>query len=276
MQTKLDFLIERVQKQNPQANIKKIRAAYECAAKAHEGQKRRNGEPYIIHPVAVAEIVVEMGLDTDSICAALLHDCIEDTEFGYKEIENKFGTPVAELVDGVTRLGMLRYSKEQEQFEDLRKMFLAMAKDIRVILIKLADRLHNARTFQFLPERKQRDKAPAAIGPYSQGIVVNGTAFFSGQIPLSPETGEVIGTTIREQTEQVMKNIQGLLESQNASFTDVVKTTCFLADMSDFAAFNEVYAKYFTGKPARSCVAVKDLPKGVLCEVETIAVIEEN
>ena len=145
MQTKLDFLIERVQKQNPQANIKKIRAAYECAAKAHEGQKRRNGEPYIIHPVAVAEIVVEMGLDTDSICAALLHDCIEDTEFGYKEIENKFGTPVAELVDGVTRLGMLRYSKEQEQFEDLRKMFLAMAKDIRVILIKLADRLHKAR-----------------------------------------------------------------------------------------------------------------------------------
>lgn len=128
MQTKLDFLIERVQKQNPQANIKKIRAAYECAAKAHEGQKRRNGEPYIIHPVAVAEIVVEMGLDTDSICAALLHDCIEDTEFGYKEIENKFGTPVAELVDGVTRLGMLRYSKEQEQFEDLRKMFLAMAR----------------------------------------------------------------------------------------------------------------------------------------------------
>ena len=108
-----------------------------------------------------------MGLDTDSICAALLHDCIEDTEFGYKEIENKFGTPVAELVDGVTRLGMLRYSKEQEQFEDLRKMFLAMAKDIRVILIKLADRLHNARTFQFLPERKQRDKALETMEIYA-------------------------------------------------------------------------------------------------------------
>ena len=167
MQNKLEFLLERVSKQNPQANIKKIRAAYECAAAAHEGQKRRNGEPYIIHPVAVAEIVVEMGLDTDSICAALLHDCIEDTEFGYKEIENKFGTPVAELVDGVTRLGMLRYSKEQEQFEDLRKMFLAMAKDIRVILIKLADRLHNARTFQFLPERKQRDKAQETMEIYA-------------------------------------------------------------------------------------------------------------
>ena len=117
--------------------------------------------------------------------------------------------------------------------------------------------------------------APAAIGPYSQGIVLNGIAFFSGQIPLSPETGEVVGTTIEEHTEQVMKNIQALLDSQGAGFTDVVKTTCFLADMADFAAFNEVYAKYFTGKPARSCVAVKALPKGVLCEVETIAAVKE-
>lgn len=167
MKNKIDFLIERVQKQNPASNVKKIRAAYECAAAAHEGQKRRNGEPYIIHPVAVAEIIVEMGLDTDSICAGLLHDCIEDTEFGYREIENKFGTSVAELVDGVTRLGMLRYSKEQEQMEDLRKMFMAMAKDIRVILIKLADRLHNARTFQYLPERKQRDKALETMEIYA-------------------------------------------------------------------------------------------------------------
>ncbi|MCI9150476.1 MAG: RidA family protein [Lachnospiraceae bacterium] len=114
------------------------------------------------------------------------------------------------------------------------------------------------------------NQAPAAIGPYSQGILVNGIAFFSGQIPLSPDTGEVVGTTIQEQTEQVMANIKALLESQNAAFTDVVKTTCFLADMADFAAFNEIYGKYFTGKPARSCVAVKALPKGVLCEVECI------
>ena len=119
-------------------------------------------------------------------------------------------------------------------------------------------------------------KAPAAIGPYSQGIIYNGIAFFSGQIPLNPETGDVAGTTIEEQAEQVMKNIQALLESQNAAFTDVIKTTCFLADMKDFAAFNEVYAKYFTGKPARSCVAVKALPKGVLCEVETIAYVGEE
>ena len=118
--------------------------------------------------------------------------------------------------------------------------------------------------------------APAAIGPYSQGIILNGIAFFSGQIPLSPETGEVVGTIIEEQTEQVMQNVKALLESQGASFTDVVKTTCFLADMGDFAAFNEIYAKYFTGKPARSCVAVKALPKGVLCEVETIAAVKED
>lgn len=117
--------------------------------------------------------------------------------------------------------------------------------------------------------------APAAIGPYSQGIVLNGIAFFSGQIPLSPETGEVVGTTIEEQAEQVMQNVKALLESQGAAFIDVVKTTCFLADMADFAAFNEVYAKYFTGKPARSCVAVKALPKGVLCEVEAIAAVKE-
>lgn len=116
--------------------------------------------------------------------------------------------------------------------------------------------------------------APAAIGPYSQGVIANGLLFASGQIPLSPETMEIVGTDITQQTQQVMKNIQGLLESQNLTFTDVVKTTCFLADMDDFAAFNLVYEQYFVGKPARSCVAVKTLPKNVLCEVETISVVK--
>ncbi|MBR5126908.1 MAG: RidA family protein [Roseburia sp.] len=114
--------------------------------------------------------------------------------------------------------------------------------------------------------------APAAIGPYSQAISANGFLFASGQIPLSPETGEVVGTTITEQAEQSCKNVGGILEANGLNFENVIKTTCFLADMGDFAAFNEVYAKYFTGKPARSCVAVKALPKGVLCEVEVIAV----
>lgn len=115
------------------------------------------------------------------------------------------------------------------------------------------------------------DKAPAAIGPYSQGIVVDKMLYSSGQIALDPATGAVVGETIVEQTEQVMKNLGAILEAVGADYAKVVKTTCFLADMNDFAAFNEVYAKYFTEKPARSCVAVKTLPKNVLCEVEVIA-----
>ena len=114
--------------------------------------------------------------------------------------------------------------------------------------------------------------APAAIGPYSQAIEANGFLFASGQIPLCPETGEVVGTTITEQAEQSCKNIGAILNATGLTFENVVKTTCFLEDMADFTAFNEVYAKYFVGKPARSCVAVKALPKGVLCEVEIIAV----
>ena len=116
--------------------------------------------------------------------------------------------------------------------------------------------------------------APGAIGPYSQAIILNGVVYTSGQVPLSPETGEVVGTTIEEQAEQVRKNLGAVLEAAGSSYEKTVKTTCFLADMNDFAAFNEVYGKYFTGKPARSCVAVKTLPKNVLCEVEAVAAVE--
>ncbi len=115
------------------------------------------------------------------------------------------------------------------------------------------------------------DKAPAAIGPYSQGMIADKLLFTSGQIAINPATGEIEGKDIVEQTEQVMKNLGALLEEAGCGYKDVVKTTCFLADMGDFAAFNEIYAKYFTEKPARSCVAVKALPKNVLCEVEVIA-----
>ena len=120
----------------------------------------------------------------------------------------------------------------------------------------------------------QTSNAPAAIGPYSQAKVVNGFVFASGQIPLNPATGEVEGTTIEAQAEQVMKNVGAILKEAGVGFENVVKTTCFLAEMADFAAFNSVYEKYFTGKPARSCVAVKKLPKNVLVEVEVIAAAE--
>lgn len=115
------------------------------------------------------------------------------------------------------------------------------------------------------------DKAPAAIGPYSQAIIANKFLFASGQIPINPETGNVEAVSIEDQTTQVMKNIGAILTEAGCGYENVVKTTCFLAQMSDFAAFNGVYEKYFPNKPARSCVAVKQLPKDVLCEVEVIA-----
>ena len=117
------------------------------------------------------------------------------------------------------------------------------------------------------------DKAPAAIGPYSQAMIHGDVVFTSGQIPVDPATGEVVGDTIQIQADQVMKNLGAVLEAAGTSFDNALKTTCFLADIEDFAAFNEVYAKYFTGRPARSCVAVKTLPKNVLCEVEVIAAV---
>jgi len=115
------------------------------------------------------------------------------------------------------------------------------------------------------------DKAPAAIGPYSQAIIANKMLFASGQIAINPATGNVEATTIEDQTTQVMKNIGAILTEAGCGYENVVKTTCFLAEMADFAAFNAVYEKYFPNKPARSCVAVKQLPKDVLCEVEVIA-----
>ena len=122
-------------------------------------------------------------------------------------------------------------------------------------------------------KRITTEKAPAAIGPYSQASVIGGLVYTSGQIAIVPESGNIEGKDITAQTEQVMKNLGEVLSSAGSSFEKAVKTTCFLADIADFAAFNEVYAKYFTTKPARSCVAVKDLPKGALVEVEVIAAV---
>ena len=122
-----------------------------------------------------------------------------------------------------------------------------------------------------MSNKVQTNKAPAAIGPYSQAVVVGNLIFTSGQIPLNPETGVLEGENITEQTHRVCKNLETVLSAAGGSLQSAVKTVCFLANMADFAAFNEVYAQYFTEKPARSCVAVKDLPKGALVEVEVVA-----
>lgn len=167
-EAKYQELISKIKGHIPSVDEKRIHDAYDCATEAHEGQKRRDGSDYVTHPIAVAEIVADMELDTDSVVAALLHDCIEDTELGYDKIKTKFGKEVADIVEGVSKLTKMPYaSKEEEQVESLRKMFLAMGKDIRVILIKIADRLHNMRTIEFHKPDKQREKALETMEVYA-------------------------------------------------------------------------------------------------------------
>ena len=162
-------LINSVRKYHPSTDISMIEKAYRVASVAHEGQKRKSGEPYIIHPLCVAIILADLELDKETIVAGLLHDAVEDTWMTYEEVEKEFGSEVALLVDGVTKLGQLSYSadKVEVQAENLRKMFLAMAKDIRVILIKLADRLHNMRTLQYMRPEKQQEKARETMDIYA-------------------------------------------------------------------------------------------------------------
>ena len=150
-------------------DIEKIKKAYSIASEAHAEQRRRSGEPYIIHPIAVAKILAEMGMDAESVCAALLHDVVEDTETTSEEIRSMFGESIEQLVDGVTKLGQipLSASKEEQQSENIRKMFLAMSRDIRVIIIKLADRVHNMRTLMHMPEEKRRYKARETLEIYA-------------------------------------------------------------------------------------------------------------
>ncbi len=163
-----DTMMRTIRRYAPYADETQIRKAYAFAQKRHEKQKRKSGEPYIIHPVAVAEIVAEMGLDTDAITSALLHDCLEDTATSYSELASEFGDTVASLVEGVTKLTRVEYaSLEEQQMENLRKMFLAMSRDIRVILIKIADRLHNMRTMQYQTPEKQISKSMETMEIYA-------------------------------------------------------------------------------------------------------------
>ena len=161
-------MMQAVQRYAPSADLEEIQKAYEYADRKHKDQLRKSGEPYIIHPLAVAEIVADLGLDVDSVIAALLHDCIEDTPTSHQDIAKKFGEPVAALVEGVTKLTRVQYvSKEEEQMENLRKMLMAMAQDIRVILIKICDRLHNMRTMEYQSPKKQREKSLETMEIYA-------------------------------------------------------------------------------------------------------------
>ena len=171
METKQEHyesMMQAITRYAPSADLEVIQRAYEYADEKHKNQLRKSGEPYIIHPLAVAEIVAEIGLDTDAITAALLHDCLEDTDASFEEISRLFGETVANLVEGVTKLTRVQYSTmEEQQMENLRKMFMAMSKDIRVILIKIADRLHNTRTLQYQTPAKQISKSMETMEVYA-------------------------------------------------------------------------------------------------------------
>ena len=163
-----DMLIARIRKYHPSTDVTMIKKAYELAQEAHGDQCRKSGEPYIVHPLWVAIILADLEMDKETIAAGILHDVVEDTQISEDEIRKDFGDDVALLVDGVTKLGRLSYSSDKldVQAENLRKMFLAMAKDIRVILIKLADRLHNMRTLQYMKPEKQKEKARETMEIY--------------------------------------------------------------------------------------------------------------
>ena len=204
----------------PEEDEKNILRAYDYAYKHHDGQLRKSGEPYIMHPVAVAVNIEQMGLDAESIMAGLLHDTIEDTEASYAEVAKEFGEAVAMLVDGVTKLTQMEHTsystKEEQQMEDLRKMFVAMAKDIRVIMIKLADRLHNMRTIQFQREQKQRDISVETMEIYA---------------PLAHRLGiQNVKWELEDRSLKILdpvgyQEISDYLEEQNHGFADFLDET---------------------------------------------------
>ena len=199
-------------------DLDRIRAAYEMAKRGHEGQKRKDGSPYLTHCVATAEIAVDFGLDEDSIVAALLHDTIEDTGITHEEIEHRFGSAVADIVDGVTKLTRVQYtSKEDEQMENLRKMLMAMAKDIRVILIKIADRLHNMRTMAYQSPEKQRSKSLETMEIYAP---------LAHRLGMQRAKWELEDLALQYLDPEGYKEITGSLEQkmpQLESFMDLVK-----------------------------------------------------
>lgn len=224
----LKKLIEKIKTYSPNADFDKVARAYNLAKEAHEGQFRKSGEPYFIHPKAVANILADMQLDEDTICGGLLHDVVEDTDYELDYIEEQFGKDVAILVDGVTKLGKIKYmTKEESQSENLRKMFLAMAKDMRVILIKLADRLHNMRTLEYMNPEKAKYKAQETLDIYA-GIAhrlgISKIKWELEDLSLRYLDGEGYYELVnmvkmkREQREKYIKDIVDLLEK---TFSDM-------------------------------------------------------
>ncbi len=222
----LDNLIRSVRVNHPKGDLAIIERAYQVAKDKHEGQKRRSGEPYITHPLAVAQILAEMGLGPRAIAAALLHDTVEDTGYALSELSDEFGDEVAMLVDGVTKLDKVKYG-ESAQAETVRKMIVAMSKDIRVLLIKLADRLHNARTWGFVPPEKAEPKARETLEIYAPLANRLGIQAIKSELEdlsfavLHPKIYAEINSLIAQRTPQREKYLKQVIESINEDLHDL-------------------------------------------------------
>ena len=223
METKAQFL-EELKKYNDNYNPEVIGAAFDMAHKLHEGQLRKSGEPYFIHPIAVALILAQLGMDEATIVGGLLHDVVEDTEYTREMLVNDFGEEVAVLVDGVTKLGSIKFdTKEEAQAENLRKMFFAMSKDIRVLIIKLADRLHNMRTAEYWSESKQKEKSRETLDIYAP--LASRLGIFTVKFELEdtalkylhPQEYETLKREVSEKREQREKVINSVIERISAN-----------------------------------------------------------
>ncbi len=215
----IEYLTDRILASEKSYDLDKITAAYEVANSAHKGVKRSSGEPYITHPIAVADILLDFCMDTDTICAALLHDVVEDTDVTLDTIRKRFGDDVANLVDGVTKIGQvpLNNSKEEQQAENIRKILIAMSKDIRVIIIKLADRLHNMRTIMYRPPEKQRKKALETMNFYAP---------IAHRLGMSAVKEEMEDISIKILDPFGAKSIEEMLDKhkeQRDTFIDIIK-----------------------------------------------------
>jgi GTP pyrophosphokinase len=216
----IEYLTEKIQASEKAYDLEKITAAYELANEAHKGVKRSSGEPYITHPIAVACILLEFCMDTDTICAALMHDVVEDTDVALDTIRKRFGDDVANLVDGVTKIGQvpLNTTKEEQQAENIRKILIAMSKDIRVIIIKLADRLHNMRTIMYRPPEKQRKKALETMNIYAP---------IAHRLGMSAVKEEMEDISIKILDPYGSKMIEEMLDKhkeQRDTFIDIIKS----------------------------------------------------
>ncbi len=220
-------LIERIKTYHPSSDFSMVEKAFQLANGAHKDQKRKSGEPYIIHPLKVAYILAELELDMESIVAGILHDVIEDTEYSYEDISKMFSEEIAALVDGVTKLGKLSYTtKEEVQAENYRKMFLAMAKDIRVILIKLADRLHNMRTLNYMKPEKQKEKAQETLDIYAPLAHRLGISKIRSEMEdlcfryLDPDAFNDLATKIRRKEEERDQFVQDIVKELQAKMDE--------------------------------------------------------